>query len=355
MDNSNSQNNIANAFYFFAFIALVVFSLSSLAKLLSSIAISVLIWFLINAFSSKIKSIPLFKNLPDFIAIIIAVLVIFITLYEVSGFIAKSMSDISSSLAGLDTKVKDLIEKFSILTGINLSEQGNKIIQSLSLSSLINKLLSLFSSIVSNSLQILLFVLFLLFDQNFLPLKLKALFPAKKDQHVANQIIKSISNNVRTYIYITTIISMSTGFLTFLVCYFFKVDGAVLWGFLAFVLNFIPTIGSIIAVTIPSIFALITLDPSIAIFIIPVLGAIQFSLGNILQPRLMGDILNISNFIVIFSLVTWGMMWGTVGMFLSIPLMVILSIILSQFQSTRFLAIIISKDGKILPMQAEQK
>ena len=124
---------------------------------------------------------------------------------------------------------------------------------------------------------------------------------------------------------------------------------AFLWGFIAFVLNFIPTIGSIIAVLIPTIFAFIQLSLiSDVLILFTLLIIIQFVLGNIVQPRMMGDKLNISQFVVILSLVIWGAMWGTIVMFLSVPLMVILLIIFSQFESTKKLAILISGDGNIL-------
>lgn len=116
----------------------------------------------------------------------------------------------------------------------------------------------------------------------------------------------------------------------------FSLEGAVLWGFIAFfVLNFIPTIGSIIAVLIPVIFALIQFPFISDVFILfTFLIIIQFVLGNIIQPA-MGNKLNISQFVVILSLVIWGAMWGTIGMFLSVPLMVILLIIFSQFEHTK--------------------
>jgi predicted PurR-regulated permease PerM len=77
------------------------------------------------------------------------------------------------------------------------------------------------------------------------------------------------------------------------------------------------------------------------------LAIIQFTIGNIIYPRLMGNKLNISQFVVILSLVMWGAMWGTVGMFLAVPLMMILLIILSQFENTKGMAILISGDGRI--------
>ena len=196
----------------------------------------------------------------------------------------------------------------------------------------------------------------LLIDQRYFKTKLNALFPKQVNRDKAEHVLISISKGIRTYISITTIISLITGFLTYLICEMFSLQGAVLWGFIAFVLNFIPTIGSIIAVLIPTIFALIQFpEISDVLFLSLALVAIQFVIGNIIYPRLMGNKLNISQFIVILSLVVWGAMWGTIGMFLSVPLMMILLIILSQFNSTKSLAILISGDGSILSSSKSAK
>ena len=121
------------------------------------------------------------------------------------------------------------------------------------------------------------------------------------------------------------------------------------FGFIAFILNFIPTIGTIIAVLIPTVFAIIQLtDLSSILYLFIFLVLIQFVIGNVIYPKLMGKSLNISQFVVILSLVVWGAMWGTIGMFLAVPIMMILLIILSQFESTKNLAVLISEDGNIL-------
>ena len=202
----------------------------------------------------------------------------------------------------IDNKVNDLIQKISLMTSFDLATPLQKFFQEFSLSSVINKVITAFSTIFSNIVQILLYVLFLLIDQRFFNAKLNALFPKKDNRIKAEHILTSISKGVRTYIFITTIISLTTGFLTYL---------------------------------------------SQVLFLCLSLIMIQFVIGNIIYPKLMGNKLNISQFIVILSLVIWGAMWGTIGMFLSVPLMMILLIILSQFEGTKSLAILILGDGTI--------
>ncbi len=349
MENIHKDSNFAKAFYFLASIFIFVWALNSLSDILTPIAIAILIWFLINAFAEQIKKLPFLNNkIGDFLSIPLSLIIIVYLMFEIGSFIASSMFALSSTISLLDSKVIALIEKLSLLTSFDLVTPLQKIFQEFSLSTVINKVISAFSNIFSNIVQILLYVLFLLLDQRFFNVKLNALFPNVENKNRAKHVLTSISKSIKTYISITTIISLATGFLTYFVCEMFSLEGSVLWGFIAFVLNFIPTIGSIIAVLIPVTFALIQFSLiSDVLILFTLLIIIQFVLGNIIQPKMMGNKLNISQFIVILSLVIWGAMWGTIGMFLSVPLMVILLIIFSQFEHTKKLAILISGDGTI--------
>ncbi len=344
--------SFSGAFYFIAFLFIVIYSLSKLNTILTPIAISILIWFLINSLASQLKLIPILKGKAgEYLAIPLSLIIIFFALLQITTFIAGNISELTSSLTDLDTKVYNSIDKLSATFGIDIKQDYGKILEQFSINSIINKILGIFSTILGNSIQILLYVLFLLLDQRYFDMKLKALFPNENNRKKAKNIFVSISKNIKTYISITTIISLITGFLTYLVCELFGLQGAGLWGFIAFILNFIPTIGSIIAVLTPFFFALVQLDLTTALFLIPVLGVIQFTLGNLVQPRLMGNRLNISQFVVILSLIVWGAMWGTIGMFLAVPLMVILLIIFSQFEPTRPMAILISGNGQLIEMK----
>lgn len=343
------NTNFTTAFYFFAFMFLVVYALSSLSNILTPIAIAILIWFLINAFANQIKKLPYMNsNIGELLAIPISLLIIVYLMFEIGSFITSSMVELSSTISQLDSKVNIIFEKLSTIVPFDIKTPIEKLFEQFSLASLLNNVLAAFSSIFSNIVQILLYVLFLLLDQRFFNAKINALFPKFETRSKAKEVLSSISKTIRMYLSITTIISLATGLLTYLTCQFFGLEGAVLWGFIAFILNFIPTLGSIIAVLVPVLFSLIQFtDLSQVLFLSLVLVAIQFVVGNIIYPKLMGNKLNISQFVVILSLVIWGAMWGTVGMFLSVPLMMILLIILSQFENTKALAILISGDGNI--------
>jgi predicted PurR-regulated permease PerM len=127
-----------------------------------------------------------------------------------------------------------------------------------------------------------------------------------------------------------------------------KVDAPFFWALLIFLLNYIPTIGSLIATLFPAVFSLMQFGEFTPFLIILVgLGVLEWLIGNIVEPRVMGKTLNISPLVAIISLVVWGEIWGITGMLLSVPITVVLVIVLSQFDSTKKIAIVLSENGDL--------
>jgi predicted PurR-regulated permease PerM len=142
------------------------------------------------------------------------------------------------------------------------------------------------------------------------------------------------------------------------VLHFVGVDFASFWAVLIFLLNFIPTIGSIIATAFPSVLTLIQFD-TLGPFIITVsiLTTIQFCIGSLVEPKLMGNRLNLSPIVILLSLGLWGSIWGIPGMFLCVPITVIMMIVCSYFPNTRPAAVLLSGNGRVgsgIPQDAAQ-
>jgi predicted PurR-regulated permease PerM len=136
--------------------------------------------------------------------------------------------------------------------------------------------------------------------------------------------------------------------LSYFALIFIGIDVPLFWAFLIFLLNFIPTIGSLIGTLFPALFCLLQFgEITQGISVLAVVGAIQLVIGNIVEPKIMGNSLNLSSFVAIISLSLWGALWGVTGMILSIPITVIIVIILSQFQSTKSIAILLSEKGDL--------
>jgi predicted PurR-regulated permease PerM len=152
------------------------------------------------------------------------------------------------------------------------------------------------------------------------------------------------------YLWVQTLMSLIITGLTYVTLAVIGLENALFWSFLIFFLNYIPTIGSLAAVVLTTAVALVqfpTLQPVLMVF--AGVGVWQFIIGNFLQPRMTGDSLNLSAVVVLLALAIWGAMWGIVGAFLAAPLTVMLMIVLAQFPTTRWIAILLSADGKPTP------
>ena len=167
------------------------------------------------------------------------------------------------------------------------------------------------------------------------------------------RMIRRIILDIVHYISIKFFISLTTGILVFFVALIFGMDFAVLWAFLAFVLNFIPTFGSIFSCGLTTTFALLQFYPSyskiVAILILMIL--INFMLGNIIEPRVQGKNLGLSPFVIIVSLSLWGYIWGMVGMIIAVPMTVIIKIISENISYLHPLAILLGNN----PLQTKKE
>ena len=149
---------------------------------------------------------------------------------------------------------------------------------------------------------------------------------------------EQVKESIVTYIKVKFLMSLCTGIGYGLVCWIFDIDFALFWGFLAFVLNFIPTVGSIIATIPPVLLGLIQLGSPGAVFgLLGLLLILQFTFGNIIEPRLMGNSLSLNTVVVILGLVFWGYLWGVSGLVLSVPMLVLIKVILAQFDEAKII------------------
>ncbi|MEL7129424.1 MAG: AI-2E family transporter [Pseudomonadota bacterium] len=213
---------------------------------------------------------------------------------------------------------------------------------------------------------ILLYVAFMFLAQSKWSLKLDFIFPDSARREQARRVGDAALRGIESYLWTQTVISVLTTLLTYVTLVLFGVQNALFLAALIFVLNYIPTLGSIVASVVPLLFVLV--QPAVpdwipggppqdtyiyAGLVFAGVSFWQFFFGNFVQPRMMGDSLNLSALVVLVSLAVWGAIWGIPGMFLSAPLTVLMMILFTQSPSTRWLAIVLSADGKPDKSQAE--
>jgi len=202
-------------------------------------------------------------------------------------------------------------------------------------------------NLVSSTIFTLIFLAFLFPAASVMSDKLDLIFRGKGKREASRDVIARIRVSMERYLWVQTVMSLIITGLTFTTLTIIGLENALFWSFLIFFLNYIPTIGSIAAVVLTTAVALVqfpTLGPVAAVF--AGVSVWQFVIGNFVQPRMTGDSLNLSAVVVLLALAIWGLVWGIVGAFLAAPLTVMIMIVLAQFRSTRWIAILLSADGK---------
>ncbi len=313
--------------------------------------ISIVIWYLINILSDYYHKISIGSwRLPRLISYIAALLTIALLLNLLVGMISDNITEVRETAPLYQDNFIKLTAKIYDALGITEEPSFTQVIHQINLKPFITNIAGTLASLMGSASLILIYVLFLMLEQKYFNNKLGRLLEGSPHRETVMNILDHISSDVKTYVGVKTFVSALTGGACYIVLVTVGVNNASFWAFFIFLLNFIPTVGSMLAVLFPALLSLVQFDTFTPFFIvISTLIAIQFSIGNILEPKLMGNSLNLSPLVVMLSLSLWGSIWGIAGMFLSVPFTVILMIIFSQFDKTKPIAILLSQDGNIRP------
>lgn len=326
-----------------------VFILIYLEDILIPFVLALLIWFLIKEVKRfigklRIKDAPL----PAWLRTLLSMLLIFGVLGGVIMLLTANIKEIREVLPEYQSKILSLQELLNDRWSIDLNAELKKVGGKLDLEKIMGEVLNTLTSVLGNTFMILIYVAFLLLEQALFRPKLKAIFEERKEFDSASSILNKIDNSLSDYVSLKTLVSLVTGVASFIVLWAIGVDFAFFWAFLIFLLNYIPTIGSLIGTVFPALIALLQFDSfQPALLVLVCVGAVQVLVGNVLEPKLMGNSLNVSPLVVILSLAFWGSIWGVVGMILSVPITVMMVIVFSQFKSTRAVAVLLSEKGNL--------
>jgi AI-2 transport protein TqsA len=193
---------------------------------------------------------------------------------------------------------------------------------------------------------VILFTVFMLSEATGFPRKLRAAI-GRGDADLSR--FGGAVRDIQRYLAIKTAIGFATGSLIALWLWIIGVDFPVLWGMIAFLLNFVPNVGSLIAAIPAILFAMLQLGPWSGALTAAGYITVNVALGNLVEPHLMGRRFGLSTLVVVVSLVFWGWLWGPVGMLLSVPLTVVLRIALEYTDDFRWLAVLLSNESRPMP------
>ena len=263
-------------------------------------------------------------HLPYLVAVASTLVIGVLILGSLGLLISTSVSQLQANAAAYQQQIELLGAKVSaLLPAGTFRAEGNPFAQ-LPLGNISGVLLQTTNAIVgllSQGLLVLIFVLYLLLGGA---------------RQAAGGVWAEIETRIEHYIVTKALISLATGFLVGLTLAVLGVDLALVFGLLAFLLNFIPSVGSIIATLLPLPVVVVSPDISTTTAILAILlpGLIQIVIGNIIEPKVMGEALDLHPVVILMALIVWGMLWGVVGMLLATPMTAMLKILFERFEPT---------------------
>jgi AI-2 transport protein TqsA len=204
------------------------------------------------------------------------------------------------------------------------------------------------SSIVASVFIVLLYATFLLLEQRTFTEKLSKLSTDPRGVQRILDVTSDINRRVGSYLALKTMISILLGGVCWAIMAFFGLEFAPFWAALITLLNFVPYIGSLLAVLFPVVMSVVQFENlGTVLWLLMSLTLAQFVIGNFIDPYLMGNSLNLSPFAILVSLAIWTELWGIPGAFLAVPLTAVIAIVLSSFRETRPIAVMLSRDGRL--------
>lgn len=306
-----------------AFVPLVI------AVVVTFIAVPLIDWLQVRA------------RLPRMVAVLVAFLVVMVGLGAVVAIIVSSLSGIDQ----LVDQYRDRVVSFTLETSV-WAEQHNlpvdldtvgEDLRNLPVLSWVHAFLGGAAGLLGNLVLVLIFTLFLI--------------SSRTPETRLTGTLGEVERSVRTYMVTKIGTSAATGLVTWVILILFGLDMAVFFALMTFILNFVPTIGSIVAVILPVPVALLQFGLGSTLVLVGLLIVVQQFIGNYIDPKLMGKGLNLHPVTILFALLVWGAIWGLIGMLFAAPLTAVVRIVLERYETTRPVAQLMA--GKIAqPVEA---
>jgi len=313
------------------------------------LAQSVLVSFLVAVFLAMLGTPPVLwlerKRITSFIAVLLVVSGMIALLLIVGAIVGASINSFYTELPAYQARLQDQVSAFQSFWTSKGIRHVDKVLLGYvnpgAVMSLTARMLAELGSALSNIVLILLTVAFILFEASSFPVKLRAVIGDPRQ--VFPQFTRFVSD-IERYMAIKTLISLATGILVGIGLSVLGVDFPVLWGFLAFLLNYVPNVGSTIAAIPAVLLAYIQLGFGRAVTAAAGYMVVNFILDNVIETKLMGRRLGLSSLVVFLSLIFWGSLLGPVGMVLCIPLTMTVKFACENNKDTRWIAVLLGPE-----------
>ena len=342
---------VLNYLAVFIFVVLAFYLLYIGKDLLLPLVIAIALWYLIFTLGNAFARVSIGQfQFPKSVCLMASFFTFIGLAWLVINFLSSTVDDV---LEIAPVYQQNLNARLESLAFVDIGEfEGQSFGQLLSswidIPAYARSIASSLTSILASGGLILIYLGFLFLEQGHFNKKIAALVSDREREEDINKLLHRIRDDIQKYVIIKVFTSSLTGILSYVFLRFMEVDFAGVWGLIIFLLNFIPTVGSIVATIFPALIAFAQSDGySLFFIVLSGVGLIQICIGNILEPRLTGSSFNLSPIVILLNLALWGYIWDIPGMFLCVPFLIIITIILSHFPQTRPIAVMLSSDGKL--------
>ncbi|MEM6971866.1 MAG: AI-2E family transporter [Pseudomonadota bacterium] len=323
--------------------------LIELRPVLQPLVLSALIWFLLAAVARLIARLahgPAAQ--PGRVALAASATVFAAGFTLLSLLLADSAADFRDSLPAYRENLRAMVAPVADMLGLNLPRIG-EMIRGLDANALALNVLGSVVGSLGQAVVIAVLVFFLFAEARRFPDKLNALLGDSARREQASAMLAQISRMIERYLGMKCLIGLIQALPTWAILSAVGVDSPLVWAVFVFFLSFIPTIGSLVGIALPSLLALVQFEsPTPFLVTIALLTPLQILASNWLEPRLMGDSLNLSPLAIFLSIFGGGMVWGVTGALISVPALTVIAIAMAQGERTRPVAILLSRDGQLL-------
>nr|WP_294861730.1 AI-2E family transporter [uncultured Fluviicola sp.] len=334
--------------------ALIIFSIAVIIlylgrSLIIPLIFGIILWLLMRKIRSLFYIIRLKdKWFPKWLKTLFSTTILFFLIWIIGFIFERNIQELIKYYDVYNKNFTTIMKEFDSLSSYKIED----ITKSFNSNDLINKYISSvitsLQTVISNVVIVLIYMLFIIMEESSFKNKVKAMYPNQDAYDERLQITQRIEKAITNYLGIKSLIALISSTIAYSIFTLTGLNAPFFWALLVFVFSFIPFFGVLISSFLPALFSIIQFGGySESLIILFSVGSIQFIAGNIVEPKIMGNTMNVSPLVVILALGFWGFIWGLPGMFLSVPITVIMVIVFSKFKSTRGIAIILSEKGEI--------
>jgi predicted PurR-regulated permease PerM len=313
------------------------------------LVITGLLYILFSALVDQIRGIRVFgQALPGWMAPILSAAIVIGAVLLFWIVLSASTENVQASLQKYEERLSNLGVQAEAFLGPKAIETIENTIATIDLGALVASVAGQFSGTFMMLVLVALYLFFLASEQAAWTEKLPRLAATAVGADRSAKALHRISSGVKQYMWVNAVTSAMSGLVAFAIFTWVGLDFAGILALIVFVVGFIPNIGAFIGITLPSLVALLQFDTLTPFFIVLIgYGLSDQIISNVLQPAMQGRSLNLSTFMIMVSLTFWATIWGGIGAFLAVPMMVVTMAVCAEFSAIRWIAVLLSKDGMI--------